>query len=96
LLALFNCGEPGVDTSKVHRLLMAHGRWLMMMMTHVWTTKAQCVVVETPCRGHASSLDVARDLLVLLLLVVVKIPVLPPCARSLLPRCLRVMGEGHS
>jgi hypothetical protein len=22
--------------------------------------------------------------------------VLPPCVRSLLPRCLRVMGEGHS
>jgi hypothetical protein len=37
LLALFNCGEPGVDMSEVHRLLMAHGRWLMMMMmTHVY------------------------------------------------------------
>jgi hypothetical protein len=31
LLALFNYGEPGVDTSEVHRLLMAHGRWMMMM-----------------------------------------------------------------
>jgi hypothetical protein len=26
LLALFNCGKPGVDTSEVHWLLMAHGR----------------------------------------------------------------------
>jgi hypothetical protein len=53
LLALFNCGEPGVDTSEVHRLLMVHGRWLMM--THEWTMKARRMVMETPCRKtHAS------------------------------------------
>jgi hypothetical protein len=38
LLTLFNCGEPGIDTSEVHWLLMAHGRW--MMMAHVWTMEA--------------------------------------------------------
>jgi hypothetical protein len=26
LLALLNCGEPGVDTSQVHRRLLVHGR----------------------------------------------------------------------
>jgi hypothetical protein len=31
LLALFNCGEPDVDTSEVHRWIPIHGRWLMMM-----------------------------------------------------------------
>jgi hypothetical protein len=40
LLALFNCGKPCVDTSEVHRLLMAHGRWMMMMMAHEWTMEA--------------------------------------------------------
>jgi hypothetical protein len=66
LLVLFNCGELGVDTSKFHRLFVAHGRLMMMMMTHVWTIKAQHMVVETPCRErHASSLDIAGDLLVL-------------------------------
>jgi hypothetical protein len=85
LLALFNCGESGVDTSEVHRLLMVHGRW-MMMMAYVWTMEARRMVVETPCgEGHASSLVVAGDLLILLLLVVVKIPMLPLCTRSLLP-----------
>jgi hypothetical protein len=79
LLALFNCGKPGVDTREVHRLLMAHGRW-MMMMAHVWTMEAQRMVMEASCReGHASSLDVTGDLLVLLLLVVVKILVLTLC-----------------
>jgi hypothetical protein len=78
LLALFNCGKPGVDTREVHRLLMAHGRWIMMM-AHVWTMEAQCMVMEAPCRGHASSLDVTGDLLVLLLLVVVEILMLTLC-----------------
>jgi hypothetical protein len=41
LLVLFNCGEPGVDTSEFHWLFVAHGRWMMMMMTHVWTMKAR-------------------------------------------------------
>jgi hypothetical protein len=85
LLALFNCAKPGVDTSEVHWLLMGHGRW-MMMVAQVWTMEAWCMVVEALCReGHASSLDVARDLLVLLLLVVVEIPMLLQCTESLLP-----------
>jgi hypothetical protein len=59
---------------------------MMMMMTHVWTMKARHMVVETPCRERlAFFLDIAEDLLVLLLLVVVEIPVLPLCTRSLLP-----------
>jgi hypothetical protein len=79
LLALFNCGKSGVDTREVHQLLMAHGRW-MMMMAHVWTMEAQRMVMEAPCReGHASSLDVTGDLLVLLLLVVIEILVLTLC-----------------
>jgi hypothetical protein len=83
LLALFNCGEPGVDMSEVHRLLMAHGRW--KTMAHVWTMEARHMVMEAPCReGHASPLNVAGDLLVLLLLIVVEIPVLPPRVGSLL------------
>jgi hypothetical protein len=49
LLALFNYGKPCVDTSEVHRLLMAHGRWMMMMMAHEWTIEAWRMVVETPC-----------------------------------------------
>jgi hypothetical protein len=84
LLVVFNCGEPSVDMSEVHRLLMAHGRW--MMMAHEWTMEAWRMVMEAPCReGHASSVDVAGDLLICLLLVVVKIPMLPLCTRSLLP-----------
>jgi hypothetical protein len=99
-LALFNCGVPGVEPSEVDRWLLVHGRQLMRLMAHVWAMialrmlaiahvsgmEARCAVVETLCReGHASSLDVARDLLVVLLLVVVEIPVLPPCVGSLLP-----------
>jgi hypothetical protein len=84
LLALFNCGEPGVNTSEVHRWILVLGRWILM--ESVWTMEIRCMVVEAPCReGHASSLDVARDLLILLLLVVVKIPVLSLCTGSLLP-----------
>jgi hypothetical protein len=39
LLALFNCGEPSVNTSEVHQWILVHGRWLMMM-AHVWTMEA--------------------------------------------------------
>jgi hypothetical protein len=57
-----------------------------MVMTHVWTMEAWRMVVEAPCReGHVSSLDVAGDLHVLVLLVVVKILVLSLRTRSLLP-----------
>jgi hypothetical protein len=77
--------KPDVDTSEVHQLLLVCGRW-MMMVAHVWTMEARHMVMEALCReGHASSLDVARDLLVLLLLVIVKILVLPLCTRSLMP-----------
>jgi hypothetical protein len=77
--------KPDVDMSEVPRLLLVRGRW-MMMVAHVWTMEAWHMVMEAPCReGYASSLDVAEDLLVLLLLVIVKILVLPLCTRSLLP-----------
>jgi hypothetical protein len=83
LMAHFNYGEPGVDMNEVHQWILVHGRW--MMMAHVWTMEAWSMIVEGPCReGHASPLDVAGDLLVLLLLVGVKIPVLPLCTGSLL------------
>jgi hypothetical protein len=64
LLALFNCGEPGVDKIEVHQWVLIHGRRLMMMMmmmmTHVWTMKACHMVVKAPCKeSHASPLDVA-------------------------------------
>jgi hypothetical protein len=39
LLALFNCGEPSVDTIEVHQSLLVHGRW-PMIMAHVWTMEA--------------------------------------------------------
>jgi hypothetical protein len=84
LLALFNCGEPVLNTSDVHQLLVAHGRW-MMMITCEWTMEAWRMVREAPCREkHASSLDVAGDL-ILLLLVGVKIFMLSLCIGSLLP-----------
>jgi hypothetical protein len=84
LVALYNCSELGVDTSEVHQLLMVHGRW--MMMAHVWTMEAWCMVMETPVqRRTCVPLDAAGDLLVLLLLVEVDIPVLPLYTRSLLP-----------
>jgi hypothetical protein len=45
LLALFNYGELGVNTSELHRWILVHGRWLMMM-AHVWTMEARHMVVE--------------------------------------------------
>jgi hypothetical protein len=83
LLALFNCGEPSVEAIEVQWWLLVHGRWLMM--AHVWTMETWRMAVEASCRGHVSTLDVTRDLLILLLLVVVKIPMLPLCTGSLLP-----------
>jgi hypothetical protein len=47
-LALFDCGEPGVEAIEVHRWLLVHGRWLMMAT--VWTMEAWCMVVEASCR----------------------------------------------
>ena len=69
MLVLLNGGEPSVEASVFHLLLMVtHGRW---MVAHV-------LVVEAMSReGHASSLVATGDLLIGLLLVVVKIAVLP-------------------
>jgi hypothetical protein len=61
---------------------MAHGRW---MMSHVWALIAcKRIMVASGGEGHASFLEVARDLLVQLLLVIVKVAVLPYLAQSLL------------
>ena len=61
LLILLDGGEPGVETSVLH---------LLLMITY------GMVVVATGREGHASSLVATGDL-VLLLLVVVEIAVLP-------------------
>ena len=61
LLVLLDGGEPGVETSVLHLLLMI---------------TCGMVVVAMGREGHASSLVATRDLLVLLLLVVVEIAVL--------------------
>jgi hypothetical protein len=83
LLSFLDGGEPSVKTSVLHLLLMiTHGRW---MMAHVVTMRARVVVVEATSReGHTSSLEAARNLLIGLLLVVVKITVLPLHTRALM------------
>ena len=62
LLVLLNGGEPGVETSVLH---------LMLMIT------CGMVMVATDREGHTSSLVAPGNLLVRLLLVIVKIAVLP-------------------
>ena len=62
LLVLLDGGEPGVEMSVLH---------LLLMITY------GMVMVATGREGHASSLVATGDLLVLLLLVVVEIVVLP-------------------
>ena len=62
LLVLIDGGEPGVETSILHLLLMI---------------TCGMVIVATGKEGHASSLVAIRDLLVKLLLVIVKIAILP-------------------
>ena len=62
LLVLLDGGEPGVEMSVLHLLLMIPCGMVMVTMGK---------------EGHASSLVATRDLLVLLLLVVVEITVLP-------------------
>jgi hypothetical protein len=92
LLTFFSGGKPGVEASEVYRLLIAHGRW---MMSHVWALIAcRRIMVASGNKGHASSLEVAGDLLIRLMLVIVKVVVLPYLARSLLPGSLRVMRRG--
>ena len=73
LLVLLDAGEPGVEMSVLH---------LLLMITY------GMVVVAIGREGHASSLMATRDLLVRLLLVVVKIVVLPLPTWALLPRTL--------
>jgi len=76
MLVLLNAGEPGVEASVFHLLLMVtYGR---RMVAHVLVMIARGMVMEAMSReGHASSLVAAGDLLIRLLLVVVKIVVLP-------------------
>ena len=75
MLVLLNGGEPGVEASMFHLLVMVtHGRRIVV---HVLVMIARGMVMEATSReGHASSLVTTRDFLVLLL-VVVKIVVLP-------------------
>ena len=70
LLVLLDGGEPGVETSVLHLLLMV---------------TCGMVVVAIGREGHASSLVATGNLLVRLLLVIVKIIVLPLPSWALLP-----------
>ena len=80
MLVLLNGSEPSVEASMFHLLLVViHGRW---MVGHV------LVVEATSREGHASSLVAARDLLIRLLLVVVKIVILPLPTWALFPGTL--------
>ena len=76
MLVLLNGGEPGVEASVFHLLLMVtHGR---QMVAHVLIMIARGMVMEATSReGHASFLVAAGDLLIRLLLVVDKIVILP-------------------
>ena len=87
MLVLLNGGEPGVEVSVFHLLLMVtHGR---RMVAHVLMMIACGVVMEATSReGHASSLLAAGDLLTRLLLVVIKIAILPLPTWALLPGTL--------
>ena len=73
LLVLLVGGEPGVETSVLHLLLMI---------------TCGMLVVATGREGHVSSLVATRDLLVRQLVVVVKIVVLPLPTWALLPGTL--------
>ena len=76
MLVLLDDGEPSVEASVFHLLLMVtHG---IRMMAHVLVMIARGMVMEVMSReGHASSLVAARDIIIRLLLVVVKIVFLP-------------------
>ena len=76
MLVLLNGGEPGVEASMFHLLLMVtHGR---RMVAHVLIMIASGVVMEATSReGHTSSLVVNGDLLIWLLLMVVEVAILP-------------------
>ena len=73
LLVLLDGGEPGVEMSILHLLLMI---------------TCGMVVVAMGREGHASSLVATGDLLVRLLLVIVKIVILPLLTWALLPGTL--------
>ena len=87
MLVLLSGGEPGVEASVFHLLLMViHGR---RMVAHMLVMIARGMVMEaTSKEGHASSLVATRDLHIRLLLVVVKIVVLPLPTWALLPGTL--------
>jgi hypothetical protein len=62
---------------------MVHGRW---MMSHVWALIAyRRIMVASNREGHASSLEIAGDL-IWLLLIIVEVAVLPyqldPCCQD--------------
>ena len=63
MLVLLDGGEPGVEASMFHLLLMVtHGR---RMMAHVLVMIAHGMVMEATSReGHMSSLVATRDLLI--------------------------------
>ena len=76
MLALLDGGEPSVEASVFHLLLMVtHGR---RMVAHVLIMIAHGVVIEATSReGHTSSLVATGDLLIWLLLIVIEIAILP-------------------
>ena len=71
MLVLLNGGEPSVEASVFHLLLMVTHGW--QMVSHMWVMIARGMVMEATRReGHASSLVATRDV-IRLLVVVVKI-----------------------
>ena len=87
MLVLLNGGEPGVEASVFHLLLMVTHGW--RMVTNVLVMIAHGMVMEATSReGHASFLVAAGDLLIRLLLVAVKIVILPLPTWALLPGTL--------
>ena len=76
MLVLLNGGEPGVEVSVFHLLLMVTHGW--RMMAHVLVMIALGMVTEATRReGHASSLVAVGDLLRRLLPIVIKVVILP-------------------
>ena len=75
MFVLLNGGEPSVEASVFHLLLMVtHGRW---MMAHVLVIIARGMVMEATSReGHASSLVATRNIFIGLLLIVVEVAIM--------------------
>ena len=76
MLALLDGGEPSVEASVFHLLLMVtHGE---RMVAHVLIMIAHGVVMDSTSReGHTSYVVTTVDLLIRLLLIVVKVAILP-------------------